>query len=427
MRSHWTSLSLRKMVSWTKRRRRHRYHSFCLRRLISSLRRTWGFSQQRKSLMSTTKRPIVLTTNDPLFGEVFDAHFEEIRFKTPAMESVVSYLQCVCVVEGVKPDPEHIRFMLQENNGDVRQSVLELELWARSGAGNTHHFLHNRALTCSSYAELERSSCVEVLVESWRKRQSLLYSNLDFLLAPPSFEKTDQSTFDQNPICSFVFKRPNKDPCPSNSKKLSRLKVLNTKCPESALPVARFKPMNQSAPEAGGFSKLNSLACFLDTMSFIDSHLSRQPCCKSGPLGAKMADGLLDEPREDSDAEMRTHSLERCYEILAVVEGLGFHRSRMEVCPWKQDQDVTGGDKNKTWKLSEQKSSEVVHKVLSSKAFRYHSNRTAVLTDYLPCLRFICREQDGKQQPKLRFSHYLRDIGLRLPKSILDLLASKLH
>lgn len=59
----------------------------------------------------------------------------------------MSYLQCVCVVERVKPDPEHIRFMLQENNGDVRRSLLELELWARSGAGSTHHHLHNRALT----------------------------------------------------------------------------------------------------------------------------------------------------------------------------------------------------------------------------------------------------------------------------------------
>lgn len=192
---------------------------------------------------------------------------------------------------------------------------------------------------------------MEVLVESWRKRQSLLYSKLDFLLAPPTFEKTDRSTVDQNPIYSFIFKRPNKDPPPSNSKKLSRLKVLKTKHSESAIPLARFKPMNQSAAEAGGFSKVNSLACFLDTMSFIDSHLSRQPCCRSGPLGAKIADGLLDEPREDDDAEMRGHSLERCYEILAVVEGLGFHRSRMEVYPRKQDQDVTRGDKNKTWNL----------------------------------------------------------------------------
>lgn len=61
----------------------------------------------------------------------------------------MSYLQCVCVVESVNPDPEHIRSMLQENKGDVRRSVLELELWARSGAGNTHHHLHNRALTVS--------------------------------------------------------------------------------------------------------------------------------------------------------------------------------------------------------------------------------------------------------------------------------------
>ncbi|XP_060774049.1 ATPase family AAA domain-containing protein 5b isoform X2 [Neoarius graeffei] len=389
-----------------------------------------GFLRAVKSLMSTTKRPIILTANDPSFGKSFDGHFEEIRFRTPAVETIVSYLQCVCVVERVKPDPEHIRFMLQENNGDVRRSLLELELWARSGAGSTHHHLHNRALTCRSYAELESSRCAEVLVDSWRKGRSLLYSNLDLLLAPPTVEKVDQSTFDQITICTTFQKEAIKSP--PSSRNRSRLQVkrhlLKIKHSESALPLDRFKRMNQSAAEAGGFSKVDSLAHLFDTMSFMDSYLSQQPCCKSGPLGVKMADGLLDEPREEADVEMRTRSLERCYEILAVVEGLGFHRCRMEACPMKQgNQDMMGGDKNKTRKLSAQKRGEVVHKVLCSKAFRCHGNRTAILTDYLPCVRFICREQDAERQPELRFSHYLRDIGLRLPKSILNLLASPLH
>lgn len=61
----------------------------------------------------------------------------------------MSYLQCVCAAQSVKPDPEHICYMLQENNRDVRRSVLELEFWVRSGAGNTHHHLRDRALTVS--------------------------------------------------------------------------------------------------------------------------------------------------------------------------------------------------------------------------------------------------------------------------------------
>ncbi|XP_058258253.1 ATPase family AAA domain-containing protein 5b isoform X2 [Hemibagrus wyckioides] len=377
-----------------------------------------GFLAAVKSLMSTTKRPIILTTNDPSFGESFEGRFQEVHFKTPATESVVSYLQCVCVVHGVKPDPEHIRFMLQEHNGDVRGSVLELELWARSGAGNTHHHLHNRALSCRSYAELEISGSLDVLVESWRKGRSLFYSNLDLLLATPTVEKADQSTIDEKTNPARFQNQMNKDTTPPDSRKPSGLKVKMN----SALQLDRLKHTDQSA----GFSEVETLARFLDTVSFADSCLSRQPCCKSGPLGATMADGLLDEPREDEEVEKKTLSLERCYEILAVVEALGFLRCRMEVCPAERaDRDVRRGDE--TRKIREQKCAEVAHRVLCSEAFRCHGDQTAVLTDYLPCLRFICREQRVQQRPKLRISHYLRDIGLRLPKNVLDLLASPLR
>lgn len=192
-------------------------------------------------------------------------------------------------------------------------------------------------------------------MESWRKGQSLLYSNLDHLFAPPTSEKADQSTLGQNRMYT-IQNRANKGPSPPSSRKHSRLKikrnVLNTKHSESALTLDRFKLLNQSPADTGGFSTLDSVASFFDTMSFIDSYLSQHPCCKPGPLGAKMADGLLDEPRAEEDGEMRTHSLERCYEILAVVEGLGFHRCRVEVCLMTRgDRDVAGGDKNKTWKL----------------------------------------------------------------------------
>lgn len=206
-------------------------------------------------------------------------------------------------------------------------------------------------LQCRSYSELQSSRCVEVLLENWRKGRSFFYSNLDLLLAPPTAEKPDQSPFDLNTSGRF---RSEAAPPPSGSRKPSRLKlkrdVLQTKGSGSALPLDRFKPRSQS--EAGGVSKVDSLARFFDTMSFMDSFLSQQPCCTSGPRGAKMAAGLLDEPREEEEAEIKTHTLERCYEILAAVEGLGFHGCKVEVCPMKGgDQDVMGGVKNKTCKL----------------------------------------------------------------------------
>ncbi|XP_046710505.1 ATPase family AAA domain-containing protein 5b [Silurus meridionalis] len=362
-----------------------------------------GFFAAIKTLMSTTKRPIILTTNDPASRKSFDGRFEEIRFRTPAQESVVSYLQRVCVAEGVKLDPEQIRFMLQENNGDVRRSVLELEVWVRSGEENIHHHLHNRALTCRSYNELHR--CIEILVESWRKGRSLLYSNLDILLAQPTFKNAHQSAFDQK----------NKAQFPPSSRKLKvQRNVLRKQHSIPALPLDGAEHMNQSA--TGFFSKVDSLACFFDTMSFVDSYLCWGACRKLGPLGAKMVDGLLDEPGED--VEMRTHISERCYEILAVVEGLAFHKCRTEVCPMKR------GNQSKAWKRvqSEQEMMDVVNKALCSKAFRFHGDQKAIVTDYLPFLRFMCRKQNTEQQEELRCSDYLTEIGLRLPKSALSLL-----
>lgn len=186
---------------------------------------------------------------------------------------------------------------------------------------------------------MEISGCVDVLVDSWRKGRSLFYSNLDFLLAPPTAEKADRSTLDQNTVCTRFQKEINKDASPSDS-----IKRLKTKPSNPALRLDRMKQTNQSAAEAEGVSKVASLARFFDTMSFIDSYLLWQPCCKPGPLGARTADGLLDEPREDDEVEMKTSSSERCYEILEVVEGLGFYRCRMEAFPIKRvDQDVTGG------------------------------------------------------------------------------------
>ncbi|KAI5108628.1 ATPase family, AAA domain containing 5b [Silurus meridionalis] len=226
-----------------------------------------GFFAAIKTLMSTTKRPIILTTNDPASRKSFDGRFEEIRFRTPAQ--------------------------------------------------------------CRSYNELHR--CIEILVESWRKGRSLLYSNLDILLAQPTFKNAHQSAFDQK----------NKAQFPPSSRKLKvQRNVLRKQHSIPALPLDGAEHMNQSA--TGFFSKVDSLACFFDTMSFVDSYLCWGACRKLGPLGAKMVDGLLDEPGED--VEMRTHISERCYEILAVVEGLAFHKCRTEVCPMKR------GNQSKAWK-----------------------------------------------------------------------------
>ncbi|TSK31320.1 ATPase family AAA domain-containing protein 5 [Bagarius yarrelli] len=94
-----------------------------------------GFLAAVKTFMTTTKRPVILTTSDPLFSVVFDGYFDEIHFKHPSLMDVTSYLQLLCLVENMRTDTQDLSCMLNWNGCDVRQSLLQLQFWTRSGGG----------------------------------------------------------------------------------------------------------------------------------------------------------------------------------------------------------------------------------------------------------------------------------------------------
>ncbi|XP_030389758.1 ATPase family AAA domain-containing protein 5 isoform X1 [Gopherus evgoodei] len=94
-----------------------------------------GFLSAIKTFMATAKRPVILTTNDPTFSLTFDGYFEEINFKTPSLINVASYLQVLCLAENLRMDLKDFATLLTTNNCDIRQSVLYLQFWVRSGGG----------------------------------------------------------------------------------------------------------------------------------------------------------------------------------------------------------------------------------------------------------------------------------------------------
>ncbi|XP_021170315.2 ATPase family AAA domain-containing protein 5 isoform X2 [Fundulus heteroclitus] len=91
-----------------------------------------GFLAAIKTFMSTTKRPVILTTSDPTFSALFDGNFEEIHFKKPSVANVASYLQLLCLAEDMRTHPSDVSSLLKLNGCDVRQSLLQLQFWARS-------------------------------------------------------------------------------------------------------------------------------------------------------------------------------------------------------------------------------------------------------------------------------------------------------
>lgn len=50
-------------------------------------------------------------------------------------EVVCSYLRLVCLAEGVRTDARDIRSLWAVTGGDIRQGLLQLQFWVRSGGG----------------------------------------------------------------------------------------------------------------------------------------------------------------------------------------------------------------------------------------------------------------------------------------------------
>ncbi|XP_061471329.1 ATPase family AAA domain-containing protein 5 isoform X2 [Rhineura floridana] len=240
-----------------------------------------GFLNAVKTLMTTTKRPVILTTNDPSFSLIFDGCFEEITFSTPSLINVASYLQVLCLAENLRSDVRDFAALLTANNSDIRQSILHLQFWIRSGGGYLKEKGREKEVSDTdqtTYLEKPSSSkttkpdppvslpkcetgCIESLLglnniflpsedlfsflkheittEEWSRLIHLLtefqmkdvdfiYSNLEFILPLPVniLSKPSQMT---NPTCNTI------------TKKSSINKSFDSDCLEETSPVKKAK------------------------------------------------------------------------------------------------------------------------------------------------------------------------------------------
>ncbi|XP_071375882.1 ATPase family AAA domain-containing protein 5b [Centroberyx affinis] len=208
-----------------------------------------GFLAAIKTFMATTKRPVILTTNDPSFRERFDGNLVEIIFKTPSAVNVRSYLQLVCLAEDVRLELDDVTSLLRLSRGDVRCCLLQLQLWAHSGGRRasqrgvlpkepssvhwsnvtegedssdsyipctasmlglhtvTQHNLLN-LLKCESWTEPDMNKLVNFLSESWRRAVPLLYCNLELLLPLPIKAQGTPSLCPDEVTCSGLQSEP---------------------------------------------------------------------------------------------------------------------------------------------------------------------------------------------------------------------------
>ncbi|MED6266509.1 hypothetical protein CHARACLAT_002871 [Characodon lateralis] len=186
-----------------------------------------GFLAAIKTFMSTTKRPVILTTSDPAFSILFDGNFEEIHFKKPSVVNVCSYLQLLCLAEDMRTRPSDVSSLVKLNGCDIRQSLLQLQFWARGAGGRlssrplmqtgqnetelkpeTKEAADNSVTVPSCHSDsklgllniepdrdiwellrsqslMETTVCWELLEDGRRRGVDLLYSNMENLLPLP--------------------------------------------------------------------------------------------------------------------------------------------------------------------------------------------------------------------------------------------------
>lgn len=210
-----------------------------------------GFLAAIKTFMTTTKRPVILTTSDPAFSAMFDGNFEEIIFQTPTLLNVSSYLQLLCLAEDSRTDPKDINCLLSINGCDIRKTMLQLQFWSCSGGGQRI----TKPLTYSSQTDTtdvemsdpdplpvcdtgctesmlglhniepqrniwelvkEDADCSKLVILSKQQGVDLLYSNMETLLPLPttSLRTSNQKqqslppTLEQPPVNTLQAQKP---------------------------------------------------------------------------------------------------------------------------------------------------------------------------------------------------------------------------
>ncbi|XP_070703677.1 ATPase family AAA domain-containing protein 5 [Pempheris klunzingeri] len=524
-----------------------------------------GFLAAIKTFMTTTKRPVILTTSDSAFSTMFDGNFEEILFKTPSVLDASSFLRLVCLAEDVRTDPWDIGSLLRLNGCDIRQSLLQLQLWTRSGAGcrltkplmhvgknaaepETEEAADISAVTvpstlppcdtgCAesmlglntqpekdiwellrSQSAVEEALCWQLLANGRRRGVDLLYSNMEKLLPLPLKQLTT-STYKPEQSVSASQDPPSVNPkeqlssCLQSDTLPSHARLLHTAetadCLDDGSPVKMSNRMRknkrrhclsdqdglhsdsdsedsflslckpQGAPQAKEEVKetfpmtvrrkpltpeerlkslpvsqcLESIADFLDNMSYMDSSLlvqSEGSDSQRGmsPAGAVVKDGMTDESRVEIDGESWLRG-ELALEIPTAVEALSFHKCRVSVAEaWDKAQQLEGEvGKEAAAELTlpvaahcegysftqdgpcqpqlVQRRREVMESLMFRGVVGTLGNRSAAALDYLPAVRTICRSELLKEQGKVkrRFLHYLDAIHLGLERSTLQHLA----
>lgn len=96
-----------------------------------------GFWNGVESLISSSKRPVILTCNDLQSIPLAELDlFTVLTYEQPESNIVVHHLQCIAAAEGHLLSQEAVRSLYLSKGQDLRASITELNLWCQMTVGS---------------------------------------------------------------------------------------------------------------------------------------------------------------------------------------------------------------------------------------------------------------------------------------------------
>ncbi|XP_065659209.1 uncharacterized protein LOC100207471 isoform X2 [Hydra vulgaris] len=382
-----------------------------------------GFWQGLNSLCRLSKRPIILTANDPS-TIIYDDRgepvgMESISLERPSTEQLLPMMQIICLIEHVFIPREILLEIIRLCNNDVRKTLLQLQFWFEQGKEPMYKLWKERCLnkTINSPSQIysndlntKNNSNDKSQTDNTLIKESSLVENCEpsdqskkkaFKIMIPRF---NLKNFWKNPVEEFF-----------NIKSISSLNLWNDQCIDS-----HHTFIKKTSKHTTGDHFLHNLGNIIDCVSDMDCYLCPRYDYKEKDVyqwSAFLKDSLVDSLTTES-------GVPNPYPISEMLESAKFVvENCYEQCYEKKEKLVFIHHRTNHEDLVFQRLIESKMPTLS------RLDRQNFYQDVLPCLRSICSSEEQKRilqdkRRSRRFLHYLDSVSLGLDESALKKLSA---
>ncbi|KAJ8922997.1 hypothetical protein NQ315_001545, partial [Exocentrus adspersus] len=378
-----------------------------------------GFVSALNQLVSTSKRPVVVTTSDTssVLVQKFIDQYESIYFMPLSSQSLATWLQILCLVEGLYVDQSDVGSLLEFNKGDARKTLLQLQFWVQSGGQLVPDNLTQVKIKPVVDAEEEvlddeQEPCLED--DHVKEEKVFVHSGCIKSFEVFKHHKSYRVPFYLN-LGLLWWNLPNVLGIRSFSEE--RLEKFKDNYFEKVIAETMHKESVNKKPSLFEKQKLECLSALFDSLAFTDVSLRTvkhydglEPGVKYYSSGIK--DSLeLEETVDDYDGHKElvqelTHSLVNDY-----IDKFNYIESK----PNQSVLNIAVPDKaERRWRAKLHVCEEVFQVAVPVSVY---TDRASLALDYMPWLRNISRSESRRAanntKRRNRFRSYLRDLGIK--------------